>query len=131
MSHQRRQHRLRTGGTPNSRARMEPCEPRCLLSTSVLTYHNNSSLTAANLTETQLTLDNVNSNSFGKLRSLQVDGQIYAQPLYVPGLRFNKHGRIVKRNMVYIATQNDTVYGYDADRGSLIWHVAAYNKAMG
>jgi hypothetical protein len=97
----------------------------------VLTYHNNSSLTAANLTETQLTPDNVNSDSFGKLRSLQVDGQIYAQPLYVPGLRFNKHGRIVKRNMAYIATQNDTVYAYDADRGSLIWHIAAYNKKMG
>jgi hypothetical protein len=94
-------------------------------------WHNNSSLTAANLTETQLTLNNVNSDTFGKLRSLQVDGQVYAQPLYVPGLKFDKHGRTVKRNMVYVATQNNTVYGYDADRGSLIWHVAAYNKAMG
>jgi hypothetical protein len=94
-------------------------------------WHNDQSLTAANLTESQLTLDNVNSDSFGKLRSLPVDGQVYAQPLYVPGLKFDKHGRTVKRNMVYVATQNNTVYGYDADRGSLIWHVAAYNKAMG
>src|SRR5438067_9441940 len=54
--------------------------------TPVLTQHNNNSRTGAYTTETILTPANVNKTSFGKLFSYPVDGRIYAQPLYVPGL---------------------------------------------
>jgi hypothetical protein len=78
---------------------------------SVLTYHNDLSRTGANLHETTLTPTNVNVTQFGKKFSFAVDGQIYAQPLYVPGLTIN--GAV--RNVVYVATEGDTVYAFDAD----------------
>ncbi|HVT91054.1 MAG TPA: PQQ-binding-like beta-propeller repeat protein [Tepidisphaeraceae bacterium] len=110
---------------------MESCESRCLLSVSVTTYHNDLSRTGANLQETILTTSNVRASKFGKKHSLQVDGQIYAQPLYVPNLVFQKNGRPVRRNMTYVATQNDTVYAYDADRGSLMWTAALLKRSVG
>ena len=53
----------------------------------VLTYHNNRSRTGENLKETRLTPANVNPATFGKLFSYSVDGHVYAQPLYMSGLR--------------------------------------------
>src|SRR6266851_4649668 len=64
---------------------------------SVLTQHNDNSRTGANLNETLLNTSNVNVNRFGKLFSRVVDGQIYAQPLYVPGV--NIQGL---HNVVYV-----------------------------
>src|SRR3954451_10790313 len=90
---------------------MEACESRQLLSTSVLTWHNNLSRDGANLTETQLTPTNVRTSTFGKKRSLHVDGAIYAQPLYVSGLNVNG----TTRNVVFVATQHDSVYAFDSD----------------
>jgi hypothetical protein len=78
---------------------------------SVLTYHNDVSRTGANLNETTLTPTNVNVTQFGKKFSFAVDGQIYAQPLYMPGLTING----VLRNVVFVATEGDTVYAFDAD----------------
>src|SRR6516162_47510 len=52
----------------------------------VLTQHNDPQRTGVNLNETQLTVSTVSSGNFGLLYSLPVDGQIYAQPLYVPDL---------------------------------------------
>ena len=57
--------------------------------TSVLTQHNDISHTGQNTAETILTPSNVNTTQFGKLFSLKVDGQVYAQPLYVPKLTIN------------------------------------------
>jgi hypothetical protein len=65
----------------------------------------------------------VNVNTFGKLFSRTVDGQVYAQPLYVPNLSL---GGGATRNVVYVATQNDTVYAFDADdpaASSPLWQV--------
>jgi hypothetical protein len=78
---------------------------------SVLTYHNDDVRDGANTTETTLTPTNVNSQQFGKLYSYSVDGQIYAQPLYVPNLTISG----VLHNVVFVATENDTVYAFDAD----------------
>jgi len=76
----------------------------------VLTYHNDDTRDGAFTQETTLTTANVNSTQFGKLFSYRVDGQIYAQPLYLP--RVSIAG--VTKSVVYVATQNNTVYAFDA-----------------
>ena len=88
----------------------------------VTTHHYDTSRTGQNLAEPVLNTSNVNANTFGKLFSRGVDGQIYAQPLYVPDL--SVAGQI--RNVVYVATQNDSVYAFDADdptASSPLWQV--------
>ncbi len=64
-----------------------------------------------NLSETTLTLQNVNSNTFGKLFERAVDGDMYPQPLIVEGLNIGGG----THNVVFVATANNNVYAYDAD----------------
>src|ERR1700757_628479 len=78
---------------------------------SVLTQHNDNARTGQNLSETTLNTSNVNQSSFGKLFWRTVDGFIYAQPLYVPGLAIQG----ATHNVVYVATQHNSVYAFDAD----------------
>jgi hypothetical protein len=70
--------------------------------------------TGANLHESRLTASNVNVAQFGKLYSYPVDGSVYAQPLYVPGVTVDG----ASRNVLYVATMNDKVYAFDADSPS-------------
>jgi hypothetical protein len=79
------------------------------------TQHNDNQRTGANLKETILTTSNVNSNSFGKLFSQQVNGQIYAQQLYLSNMDIS--GKV--RNVVYVATMHNTLYCFDADDGTI------------
>jgi len=103
----------------------------------VLTQHNDNARTGANLAETALSVATVSSGSFGLLYSLPVDGQVYAQPLYVQGLDV---GNVVqppprrsvatigvppsRRNVLYVATMHNSVYAFDADdpQGTMLWH---------
>jgi hypothetical protein len=84
---------------------------------SVLTYHNDDRRDGVNANETILNLSNVNVNQFGKLAALRVDGQIYAQPLYLPNLTIGT----TQHNVVFVATENDTVYAFDADTRATLW----------
>jgi hypothetical protein len=90
---------------------------------SVLTANGDNYRTNANLSEPHLTPQNVRPGSFGKLGSFPADGQVYAQPLYVSNLVFPNGGA---RDVLFIATMNNTVYAYDADVPSaagLLWQV--------
>jgi hypothetical protein len=87
----------------------------------VLTQHNNNQRTGANLSETVLNVSNVKSNRFGFLWQFQVQGQIYAQPLYMEGaptLMWPKTHtgppEIVKKPVLYVATMHNLVYAFDA-----------------
>jgi hypothetical protein len=75
----------------------------------VLTQRNNNGRTGNQLAETQLNVQTVSATRFGKLFSRTVDGDIYAQPLYVSGLKVR--GETRPRNVVFVATQHNSVYG--------------------
>jgi len=86
----------------------------------VLTYHNDNMRTGRNLSETLLTLKNVKSTTFGKLFVIPTDGLVDAQPLYAPDVSIPGNGT---HNVLFVATEHGTVYGFDADSGSTLWHV--------
>ena len=83
-----------------------------------------------NINETVLTPQNVSSGKFGKVFSYSVDGSIFAQPLYVPNVVIPNQGT---HNIVYLVTENDGVYAFDADglSASPLWYVSLINPATG
>src|SRR6267143_1260777 len=93
----------------------------------VTTQHGDSGRTGQNTQETILTQANVNSTNFGKLFSVPVDGYIYAQPLYLT----NVNVASVIHNVVYVATEHDSVYAIDADNGAILWQVSFINPSAG
>ena len=76
--------------------------------------------TGNNTYEKILTPKNVNSTKFGKLFSFTVDGQIYAQPLWVYGVKIPGQGT---HTVAYVATELDSVYAFDANTGVQLWQV--------
>jgi hypothetical protein len=89
--------------------------------TDVLTYHNDIARTGQNLTETTLTTSNVTSAKFGKLAFYPVDGLVDAEPLYASNLAVPSRGT---HNLLIVPTENDSVYGFDADSGATLWQVS-------
>jgi outer membrane protein assembly factor BamB len=106
---------------------------------SIVTQHYDIARTGANTSETILTPANVNSQQFGKLFSHSVDGYVYAQPLYLPGVTMGAGTPQAgtKHNVVFIATENDSVYAFDADTNSPaanatpLWHITLLDAAHG
>jgi hypothetical protein len=106
---------------------------------SIVTQHYDIARTGANTSETILTPANVNSQQFGKLFSHSVDGYVYAQPLYVPGVTMGAGTPQAgtKHNVVFIATENDSVYAFDADsnapaaNATPLWHITLLDAAHG
>jgi fibronectin type 3 domain-containing protein len=96
-------------------------ESRLLLSANVLSYHNDAASTGQNLSEAVLTPANVNIADFGKFYSTPVDGQVYAQPLYVSGVNVTSGPQPGMHNVVYVATEHDSLYAIDSDSGNVLW----------
>ena len=86
----------------------------------VTTYHNDNSRTGQNTQETTLSPANVNSSQFGKLFTIVVDGYVYAQPLYLAGVSIQGG----THNVLYVATEHNSVYAIDADSGAIYWQVS-------
>ena len=97
------------------------------------TFKNDTLRTGQNLNEIALTSGNVNQFQFGKLFSFAVDGYVFAQPLYVPAVTIPGQG---VHNVVYVATEGDTVYAFDADNdadngGGPLWSTTFTDPAAG
>jgi len=92
--------------------------------TDVLTYRNDNARTGQNLTETRLTPAFVNVSTFGRLSTTALDGQVYAQPLVMTGVTTPSNG---VQDMVFVATEHDSVYALNAASGSVLWRVNFMN----
>jgi hypothetical protein len=93
-----------------------------------VTYHFDNLRTGWNPFETALNWATVASPSFGLRTSLPTDGNVYAQPLYVPGVAFPGGGM---HNVLVVATEYDSVYAFDADTYATLWHTTFVNLRMG
>ena len=99
----------------------------------VLTSHNDNTRSGVNTNETQLTPATVSAGNFGKVFSYPVDGYTYAQPLVLTGVNVPGQGT---HDLVFVVTQHDTVYAFDANGPSgtnngVIWQVSFINPAAG
>ena len=95
--------------------------PPTTTGTNVTTYQNDNARSGQNLTEAVLTATNVNASSFGKLFVISVDGKVDAQPLYLAKISIPNQGM---HNVLYVETEHGSVYGFDADSGTVLWHVS-------
>ncbi len=93
---------------------------------SVPTWHGDNARSGLNAKETILTPENVNSGSFGKVATASVDGQVYPQPLIVANVTINGG----THNVLYVATEHDNVYAFDADTGAALWNKSLLGPGM-
>jgi hypothetical protein len=108
-------------GNATSNAATLTVNPAQPATTDVLTYHNDIARTGQNLTESTLTISNVNSAQFGKLGFYPVDGLVDAEPLYASNVAVPSNGT---HNVLIVATEHDSVYAFDADSGAMLWHLS-------
>jgi hypothetical protein len=88
----------------------------------VTTHHNDLSRTGQNLNEVILTPANVKSATFGKIGFFAVDGLVDAQPLYLSNVTIPGKGT---HDVLYVVTENDSAYAFDATTGDVLWQVSA------
>ena len=92
----------------------------------VLTHHADNLRTGWFSAETQLKVSNVNASSFGLLKTVALDGRVDAEPLYVSQQTIANKG---VHNVVYVATENNSIYAIDADTGAVLWR-RGFGKAI-
>lgn len=109
-----------SGSPPQSSSPPSASAPQPAVHTDVVTYRDDAGRTGADLTESLLAPANVNSSAFGLLRVLSVDGKVDAQPLYVAQLAVAG----ATHDVVFVATENDSVYAFDPQTGAALWHVS-------
>jgi len=98
----------------------ERLEERRLLSINVTLYRYDAASSGVDATETVLTPANVVAGSFGKQFTTPVDGQVLAQPLYMSGVDITT-GAGGTHNVVFVATEHDSLYAIDAGSGQVLW----------
>ncbi len=91
-----------------------PAPPRA----DVVTFHNDNSRTGQNLREMILNPRNIDATRFGKTGFLATDGKVDAQPLYLSSIEIPGRG---VHDILYVATEHDTVYAFDSDTGAVLW----------
>ena len=89
------------------------------MKTNVITYHNNTRRTGWNSSETSLTPGVVSGSNFGLLNQVMLDDQVDAEPLLVTGLSIGGS----THDVVYIATESNSIYAIDASSGAILLHV--------
>jgi hypothetical protein len=101
-----------------------------LCSAQVTTSQYDNARTGTTLNEKILTPQNVNTQRFGRLGAFKVDGPVYAQPLFVPGVEIPGKGM---HDVLYVATEHDSVYAFDATRPGdpPLWQVSFLDKSRG
>jgi hypothetical protein len=109
------------GGSGNTGKGIGTSPPPPPTTNTVTTFHNDNARTGQNLNETTLTTTNVNSSTFGLLFVITADGKVDAQPLYLPSLTIPNQGT---HNVLFVATEHGSVYGFDADSGTQLWQIS-------
>ena len=118
--------RRRAGASQLKPGSMRALEPGF---TGQLLYRNDNFRTGQNLAESVLTPSTVNASNFGLQFTDALDGYAYTQPLYVPAVSIPSKGT---HNVIYIATENDSVYAFDADAaGPPLWQTSFIDPANG
>ncbi|HEY7088779.1 MAG TPA: hypothetical protein VH518_11860 [Tepidisphaeraceae bacterium] len=106
---------------------MEQLEVRALLAGDMLSYHNDAGSTGQNLAETVLTPSNVNTTNFGKRFTTQLDGQLFAQPLYKQNVSITRGANQGIHNVIFAETEHDSLYAIDANTGVILWQDSFLN----
>ncbi len=101
----------------HARLALEALEARLAPAVNVLTYHNDIAATGTNTSETQLTPASVAVGSFIRQFAISLDGQVYAQPLVDTALTIAGG----THDIVFVATEHDSLYALDASTGSILW----------
>jgi Immunoglobulin domain len=109
-----------TAGMVNSNTVTLTVNPVQASTANVLTFHNDVARTGQNLNETILTPAGLNSSNFGKVGFLQTDGLVDAEPLYVSNLTVSG----AQHNVVFVVTEHDSAYAFDADTLAQLWKVS-------
>jgi hypothetical protein len=110
----------------HARAAIAMCVPIVFIAslaagqTSITTYHVDNNRTGWNSQETVLTPANVGTSSFGLLKTVKLDNQVDAQPLFVPAVTITAGPSQGVHDVVYVATENNTVYAIDAEAGTVL-----------
>ncbi len=119
----------RRRATPPSVMRLEPRQ--LLAAWDVLSYHGDPGSTGLQPAETALTPQNVSINTFGKQFATLLDGQVYAQPLAKSGVNITVGTQPGLHDVVFVATESDSLYAIDAHSGNILWQTNFLDPAHG
>ncbi len=104
---------------------------RLLAASDVLSYHDDTASTGQQEAEAKLTPQVVTASTFGKQFTTALDGQVYAQPLVKAGIDITGGAEPGVHDVVFVATEHDSVYAIDAQTGDVLWKTSFLDPANG